>query len=485
MTSRMNRMRTGARRGLARGLTAGLTAGALALAGCNDFLSADKSVADPNNPTIASRNQLLVGAGANLMALEESAMAMIICQWMQQCAGNGGRFVEEQANYTGITEASFNTTFESLYSGGGLIQLRQIQRISDEQNDKVSKGIAEVMEAMVIGYGADIWGDIPYREASSDTSTAPHFDPQMQVYDDLQATLDRAITDLAGGGAGPGPYDIFFQGDATKWTQLAYTVKARFYLHTVEKLGADQYTKALAAAQKGISAPANDFNDPHTSATSERNMWAQFQLSSFGNDLVAGKPLVDLMKAQGDSARLVEYFGKNPAGKKSHDNDPAWKFLDGYGGYDQATGTTLPDSISPVRGSGRTDNAQFAQPIVTYDENQLIIAEATFSLQGPAAAAPFLNAVRARYGKAAIAAPTLADIMAEKYIALFQNPEYWNDYRRTCYPALRPAAGKASIPARFYNPQSETQTNPNAPNDSELNLFTMRNANDPNGCPVP
>lgn len=465
----MNRMRTIARRGLTRGLAAAVAAGSLALAGCNDFLSSDKSVADPNNPTVASRNQLLVGAAANLMGLEESGMAMIICQWMQQCAGNGGRFVEEQANYTGITEASFNTTFQSLYSGGGLIQLRQIQRLSDEQNDKVSKGIAEVMEAMVVGYGADIWGDIPYREAA-DTATSPHFDPQMQIYDDLQAVLDQAIADLGAGGAGPGPYDIFFQGDAAKWTQLANTMKARLYLHTVEKLGPAQYTKALAAAQKGISTPDNDFKDPHTTATSERNMWAQFQLSSFGNDLVAGKPLVDLMKAQGDP-RLAEYFGKNPAG--------------GYGGYDQATGATPADSISPIRGSGRTDNPEFAQPIVTYDENQLILAEATFALQGSAAAAPYLNAVRARYNKPAIAAPTLADIMGEKYIALFQNPEYWNDYRRTCYPALRPAAGKPSIPARFYNPQSETQTNANAPNDSDQNLFTMRNANDPNPCPVP
>lgn len=465
----MTRMRIATRRRLARGAAAGLTAGALALAGCQDFLSSDKSVADPNNPTVASRNQLLVGAAANLMGLEEGPMAVIICQWVQQCGGNGGRFVEEQANYTGITAGSFNATFSNLYSGGGLIQFRQIQRLSDEQNDKVSKGIAEVMEAMVIGYGADIWGDIPYREAA-DTSAQPHFDPQMQIYDDLQATLDRAITDLAAGGGGPGPYDIFFQGDAAKWTQLANTIKARYYLHTVEKLGAGQYAKALTAAQNGISAPANDFKDPHTSATSERNMWAQFQLSSFGNDLVAGKPLVDLMQAQGDP-RLAEYFGKNSVG--------------GYGGYDQATGATSPDSISAIRGSGRTDNAQFAQPIVTYDENQLIIAEATFALQGSAAAAPYLNAVRARYGKAPIAAPTLADIMGEKYIALFQNPEYWNDYRRTCYPALRPAAGKASIPARFYNPQSETQTNPNAPDDSELNLFTMRNANDPNACPVP
>ena len=36
---------------------------------------------------------------------------------------------------------------------------------------------------------------------------------------------------------------------------------------------------------------------------------------------------------------------------------------------------------------------------------------------------------------------TLADIMTEKYIALFQNTEVWNDWKRTCLPALTPAQG--------------------------------------------
>jgi hypothetical protein len=450
---------------------AGLAAAALtlgALGGCNSFLESDKSVADPNNPTNASTNQLLVGAAANLMGLEESSVAMLICQWVQQCAGVGGRFVEQQAQYVGINSSGFNTSFASLYSGGGLIQLRDIQSRADQASDKLTKGIAEVMEAMVIGFGADIWGDIPYREAAS-TNATPKYDPQMQVYDDLQAVLDKAITDLGGGGAGPGAADLFYGGDKAKWTELANTMKARLYLHTVEKLGAAQYGKALAAAQKGISTVANDFKDPHTDATTERNMWAQFQLSSFGQDLVAGKPLVDIMLAQ-DDPRLAEYFGKAPNG--------------GYGGYDQAAADTPADAVSPIKGSDRANTGSFAIPIVTYDENQLIMAEASLMQPGgtAAAAAPFLNRVRARHGKAAISAPTLQDIMYEKYITTFENPEAWNDYKRTCLPALKPANGRSAVPGRLYNPDSEVQTNPNAPDDSGQNLFVMRNANDPNAC---
>src|SRR5438876_6406778 len=37
-----------------------------------------------------------------------------------------------------------------------------------------------------------------------------------------------------------------------------------------------------------------------------------------------------------------------------------------------------------------------------------------------------LQNARSRFGKSLIAAPTLTDIMTEKYITLFQNIEYWN-----------------------------------------------------------
>jgi hypothetical protein len=90
--------------------------------------------------------------------------------------------------------------------------------------------------------------------------------------------------------------------------------------------------------------------------------------------------------------------------------------------------------------------------------------------------------VRARYGKSVIAAPTLTDIMTEKYIALFQNIEYFNDYKRTCLPTLTPALGKVVVPGRIPYGITELQTNPNAPADPGATLITGRNENDPNAC---
>jgi hypothetical protein len=67
----------------------------------------------------------------------------------------------------------------------------------------------------------------------------------------------------------------------------------------------------------------------------------------------------------------------------------------------------------------------------------------------------------------------LVEILQEKYIALFQSPEVWNDYKRTCYPNLAPVsqAQGGNIPPRYL--YDERGVNPNIPPDP------VRNWNDP------
>jgi len=431
-----------------------------AAAGCNSFLDAPKAVADPNAPTQASTNQLFVGTLSNTFGNYEGPVAMLICQWMQQCAGVNGRFVETQAIYT-IDAGTFDIPFQNIFNGGGLIGLRAVE--AQVASDRLYLGVAEVLEAMNIMFAADVWGDIPYSEAVG-SNTTPKFDPQMQVYASLLTLLDKAIADLAAGGTGPGAADLVYGGNATKWSEAAHTLKARIYLHQVEKLGNAQYTSALTEARKGISSPANDWKTAHSSNTSERNMWAQFAQTSFGPDLVAGSTLVNLMKAQNDP-RIGSYYQKNSAGA--------------YVGYDVSTGGPDVATISAL-----VTNPTAPQPIITYDETQLIIAEAAFQTSDRTSAATAFNLVRTRAGKPTIAAAalTLADIMNEKYITLFENPEVWNDYKRTCLPALKAARGRSRIPGRIYYGQTEEQTNSNTPTTASQNLFTFRNPNDPNAC---
>ena len=121
---------------------------------------------------------------------------------------------------------------------------------------------------------------------------------------------------------------------------------------------------------------------------------------------------------------------------------------------------------------------------MTWEENQSIIAEAAYRGNNLTLARSALDALRASYGAPAIGASLsgaalLTKILEEKYIALFQNYEVYNDYRRTCYPNLTPAtnAFNGNIPARFTYPVAERSANPD--NVPVPGLQPRRNANDP------
>ncbi|HXM38737.1 MAG TPA: SusD/RagB family nutrient-binding outer membrane lipoprotein [Gemmatimonadales bacterium] len=457
---------------------------ALAAAGCNPFLTGEGLTDDPNNPTTATREALFMGVQANTFGQQESGIALTTCMWMQQCTGGGGRFVEQFGKYV-IDETSHSGDFNSVYTGGGLIDIRKIEASAGAAGDAVFLGIAQIYEALVVGSAADYWGDLPYTQAL--TAAAPTLDNQFAVYDSVQALLSRAIVNLGGAGPGPGARDLVFGGAPAAWIEVAHTMKARYYLHTVEAAGAglitgrtaaQVYADAVAQATLGISAPANDFAAFHGASTSERNVWFQFSQTTFGTDLVAGKRLVDIMNARTDPRR-PQYFGKNALGA--------------YGG-DDVNAPQPANTVSAV--DGTRNSPTFRQPFVTYAENELILAEA-YNRGTPAVDAQaliHLNNERTTVPLAALVGVTGAalfdSIMVEKYVALFQNPEVWSDYRRTCRPILTPFAGASpvfggKIPGRLYYGSNERNTNPiNIPAPStQLATNGFRNRNDPNPCP--
>jgi len=341
----------------------------------------------------------------------------------------------------------------------------------------IHRGVAKIYEALDIATAADVWGDVPYRTAV--TTAKPTLDPQMQVYGDLQTLLDDAITDLnSGTPTGTWTADLVFQGNAAKWIAVAHTLKARLYLHTAEVNGAAAYTAAQTQALLGITVPANNWVSKHPAPAQPGtdNMWFQFySRSGFGQYVVAGRFLADLMNARGEATRLPQYFGPAVPGP-------------GFGGQDPNGGRS-PAGVSDLAGTRMVPT--FSQPIVTWEENQMILAEVAFRQSGAAAAQPYVDALRASVtGLAPKTVTSLNDIMEEKYVALYQNPEVWNDYKRTCYPPITPfptTKFNNHVPGRFYYGTPEENANPNIPSKSQQEINNsastgFRNANDPNPC---
>ncbi|RME00404.1 MAG: hypothetical protein D6814_03570, partial [Calditrichaeota bacterium] len=120
-------------------------------------------------------------------------------------------------------------------------------------------------------------------------------------------------------------------------------------------------------------------------------------------------------------------------------------------------------------------NRDWDLDLVTWYENQFIIAECQYALGKEADALNTLNNViqpglEAKWGLAANSLPRYSNlsgvdlleaIMMEKYKALFLNLQIWSDWKRTAFPILPETALGRRIPRRMLYPQDEINTNPN------------------------
>ena len=447
----------------------------LGTAGCNDFLTGNKLSSNPNQPSSASISQLFVAVQAGQFALQEGTVPMMMCMWVQACGGTNARFVEQAGRYVFGESSNIGANggdWAVVYDAGGLVDIRAVVADASAAGDSTWLGIAKVWEALTIGTASDMWGNVPFTEVT--TSATPALDARFAVLDSVQSLLSQAIAELTNGaGDGPGAVDLVFGGDRPSWIKAAWTLKARYLMHTAESLGTPAYTAAIAAALQGISdaTGAGDLAGFHSgSGAGERNMWAAFQSSSsFGQDVVAGKALVDIMNGRSDP-RLPAYFCLNTVGA--------------YAGQDFNTPVADVSAFGckPLRFSDT-----YRMPYVSYAENELILAEAYNQTLDDANALLHLNNARAFANAtypptagppATVALPVLAgitgaalldSIMTEKFITMFQNIETINDYRRTCIPAITVVVnnqGFSNVPGRLFYPQIERNVNPNIPDPS-------------------
>lgn len=445
-----------------RALTAvTLLAGAAA---CGNFLTGEKLDSDPNRAESAPAERLFIASQVNSYYILTGHAARVLAMWSQQMAGTDRQYIGYD-QYS-VTEGLFGE-FTAVYVGGGLIDHRLIQAEALRTGNSTLVGIDKVWEALIVAFAADNYGDIPYSEAAKpDAATPPKLDTQASVYAALQTLLDGAIADLGANKGVVGSLDLSLNGNNAAWIKVARSLKARLYLHTAE-VNNGAYALALAQAQQGIASPAGDLKSRHKgpSGSGEENIWWQFVARDRDSYIRPGKFLVDLMLSRNDP-RVPLYFSKNDKGT--------------FGGA--APGEALdPDLHSNLSDTRLVED--FPQPLVTWAETQSIIAEAAFRTGDLALARSAMDALRADAGLAPIGSSLsgpalLKQILEEKYIALFQNEEVFQDYKRTCYPNLVPAnnSAAAGIPARFTYPVAERTTNPNLP---EVGAQPKRNANDP------
>lgn len=465
---------------------------ALAAGACSDFLQGPGLTENPNSPTLATAQQQLISIQANMATRLEGQIARNAAIYTQQVIGSNNQQLTYGTQYD-IRESDIGQNFTAFYTGGGLVAMRNIQAFGEAQ-DKFFLGVGKIWEGLAFGMATSVWGDLPYSEAVDPTILTPKLDPQQDIYAAVQTRLDEGIAamgQVATTGACE-PSDVIYCAPTTatraqqvaRWIAAANTMKARFYLHLVERNGNAAYSLALAAAQKGIlEAPTSatqamhgqgpgDFRSFHgTTLDVDGNIWAEF-LTARGGDIGAGNTMIQILKDRNDP-RLSQYFTTNNT-------------TNTFVGLDQNNNVVGAGPPSVVNLAVRRQ-LSFRQPIVTWAENQLIMAEANFKLGNTGTALTNVNAVRTAVGMPALAAVTFDDIMLEKYIAQYQNIDTWNDYKRTCIPKLLRYQSATEIPGRLPYGSAERTANPNIPLPSAYPAGTtgvapLRNWNDPAPC---
>ena len=446
-----------------------LALSALLVNGC-DWLSGGILDSDPNRLTSVPLMEQLANLQSVMYGWYEGDLSIWSIQWMQQLAGVAHQYMGYELFE--MTSALFGDRFNNVYQEGGLIDQDEVAARAETEGLGIVAGIAKMHEAIMMAMAAFAFGDMPYSEAAQPgTFPYPHYDDQKDIHDAILDLLDEAIADFAAGqDYFDGAYDFSFGGDADKWIAAAHSLKARILLNWAE-VNNGNYALALAEAQQGISSLDGSWRSWHSEAAGMQLVMYQFKYQERWYVRV-GAHLLNMLQDAGDP-RLAVYYSTNADGV--YKGSAHGEFIENASWWNEET----------------IGGAAWPYDILSWEETQFIIAECQYQTGSEAAALATLNATLAgledkwatwlnganlpQYSGLSGTA-LLEAIMNEKYIALVQNGQVWNDWKRTGYPELTTKDG-LEIPRRYMYPEDEENTNENFP--GVLGIYA-RNDNDPN-----
>ncbi|MBS1662969.1 MAG: SusD/RagB family nutrient-binding outer membrane lipoprotein [Bacteroidetes bacterium] len=439
--------------------------------GCKKYLDVNK---DPNNPADVQEALILAPAvtgvstnlaGGALTIGNYGSAAVITNYWTQQLAIN--QLFPQYDTYR-VRPDDLDQQFLVIYSNI-LQNLRILNNKAVSQQHHSYGVIAKVLTAYTLGYVTDLWGDVPFSKAF-DGALHPTYDKQEDVYKNIQALLDSAITEstLAPGSSKPSSDDLLYKGNMTKWVKFAYSLKARFYMHLTKAPGYNAATQAglaLTALQKGFSVQSDEANfAAYSDNSGSESPWYEnvdptagptVLASTFVNRLMTNNdPRTDVLITTGSGGNFQgRVIGTNPA--------PNFAVYSAVNDFYAGAGS--------------------AQPLMTYSELLFLKAEAVFRVSGAAAANPiYINAINSNMSKLGLdttSAPVLTylaargtltagnaiqRIMEEKNVANFLSIENFTDWRRTGFPTLTIVQNPyvPSMPRRLPYPLAELTSNP-------------------------
>lgn len=441
--------------------------------GCKKFIDVNE---DPNRPTnvqealilapveLVISHRVVAGAEGFSPVLAQHYM-QVVC--LNQPVPNEGTYLLVNSQVDGDWTAIYVKCLNNL---------KILNEKAESAGNYNYSGIAKILTAFCLGTATDWWGDVPYTEAlQGSTDFTPLYDDQKSVYDGIQTLLDNGIADISKEeGKTPGSDDNYYEGDMSKWKKLAYTLKARYYIHLTKAPGHTaeaQADLALEALQNGMESNEDDMKYSYPGGAGGEIQW--YWTFDPVSTLVLSSTFVDTLKARTDPRLPIMVAPAENTGE--------------YTGRE--IGTVDVGNLQDYSLAGnfyrKPDAANY---IVNYSEALFIKAEATLIKSGYAAAQPFYRmAVESHMEKLGLdlssgsvaayfstrgtltEANALQRIIEEKVVADFLSSENWTDWRRTGFPLLTKVPNALSdIPRRILYPQLERSSNPQPQQSSKL-----------------
>jgi len=303
---------------------------------------------NPNEltPTDVDAQFFLTGAMLANTVAQSGHLNRISGLWSGQLTG----FTSLYSNIYGysISTAESVGTWSRVYIGT-ITNVRLIRERAPENDLLV--GISKVIEAHAIGTLASLCGDVPYTQINQEDVPDPQFDSQVSVMNAMVSLLEDAGKDLTAAVSNSSlTQDIYFEGDADKWLAAANTLRARYLLQM------KKYAEAGSAAQSGISSGDGTMKysprgDPSFSEGDKNLFWTILEGSRAGDIGTGDSYLMQLL---------------NPALGTSRNN--------------AKTNETARFQYYTIDAGGGSNNKGIIEQfephqLVSYEENQLILAE--------------------------------------------------------------------------------------------------------------
>jgi len=462
------------------------------IGGCTkDFAEKNQ---DPNAITVITPDLLL-----------PSIIRTAVNTQMGEAWGVGTLIVQQTAKYQFVDEDRYvwgnkDGLWNSYY--GTMRDVKKLTELAESSAQPAYAGVALILKSWMFSVITDVYGDIPYTEATNGDNNVfkPKYDTQESIYEGILKDLENANTILSTANATL-KGDLIYQGDLLKWRKLANSLRVRYLMRISAKKDIASRLQQIVTNSTENPVFVNNTDDGDYSYYAEApNQFPNYTNRIGGFDEYR-LSLTFANTLQSFSDPRIAIFARPTSGSVSAGNPVYVGMPNGLNDTEALNYNGGSNNISRM-GSFYYENSITPAGLLVakgyimgYPELQFLLAEArlknlittpataqTYYEKGIEGAFIYLNTTMpsnylTRTGVQFDQGNAMKQIITQKWISLFYTGlENWFEWRRTGFPVLAAGPGNQNgglIPRRYRYPLNEQLQNP-----AELNTAVGRQGAD-------